>query len=253
MLKTTMVDIAAGLKIVREKISAAAARRTSECASFEPRLVAASKTHSVPIVIEAYEAGQRHFGENYVAELLEKGHHPDILEKCKDIRWHFIGHLQSNKVNKVLGVPNLYLIETVHSKKLATCLDNAWPKFRKTDDSRVNVMVQINTSGEDEKNGCEPKEASDLVKHVLENCKNLKFDGLMTIGMYGYDVSKGPNPDFVSLKNCRENICKELNLDPKTVELSMGMSSDFEHAIELGSSNVRVGSSIFGYRPRKGE
>lgn len=120
-----------------------------ELSYFEPRLVAVSKTKSVPLIIEAYEAGQKHFGENYVAELLEKGHDPDILSKCKDIRWHFIGKLQSNKINKVLAVPNLYIVETVHSKKLATGLDNAWSKFRKTDQSLLKVMVQINTSGEE--------------------------------------------------------------------------------------------------------
>lgn len=100
-------------------------------------------------MIAAYEAGQKHFGENYVNELLEKGHDTDLLEKCKDIRWHFIGHLQSNKINKVLGVPNLYLVETLHSKKLASGLNNAWPKFRKTENSLLRVMVQVNTSGED--------------------------------------------------------------------------------------------------------
>lgn len=68
------------------------------------------------------------------------------------------------------------------------------------------------------------------MKHVIENCKNLEFTGVMTIGMYGFDPSSGPNPDFIGLKECRENVCKELNLDLKKVELSMGMSTDFEHA-----------------------
>ena len=82
-----------------------------------------------------------------------------------------------------------------------------------------------------EKNGCEVEEASTLVKHILENCKNLEFMGLMTIGQYGYDISKGPNPDFFSLIDCRKNVCQQLGLDTKNVELSMGMSSDFEHAV----------------------
>lgn len=73
----------------------------------------------------------------------------------------------------------------------------------------------------------------------------------MTIGEYGYDLSKGPNPDFLCLKQCREDLCKEFGLDWKDVGLSMGMSNDFEHAIELGSTNVRVGTSIFGHRPKK--
>lgn len=100
--------------------------------------------------MEAYDAGQRHFGENYVQELEEKANHPIILEKCTDIKWHFIGHLQSNKVNKVLSVPNLFVIETVHKQKLAANLNNHWSKFR-MDDSKLKVFIQVNTSGEDGK------------------------------------------------------------------------------------------------------
>ncbi|XP_033207667.1 pyridoxal phosphate homeostasis protein [Belonocnema kinseyi] len=246
-----MVEVAANLKVIREKIIQASAKRLPEFSSFEPALVAVSKIKPAEAVLEAYAAGQRHFGENYVNELVEKSSNPKILEQCKDIRWHFIGHLQRNKVNKVLGVTNLYLVETVDSEKLASALDNAWPKFRNSSDSKLKIMVQVNTSKENEKNGCEVEEAPSLVKHVLENCKNLEFMGLMTIGQYGYDVLKGPNPDFLSLIECRKNVCHELGLDMKNVELSMGMSSDFEHAIELGSSSVRVGSSIFGERPTK--
>lgn len=246
-----MVEVAASLKVVRDKIIAASAKRASEFGYFEPRLVAVSKVKPPELIIQAYEAGQRHFGENYVAELVEKGHNPIILEKCKDICWHFIGRLQRNKVNKILSVPNLYVIETVDNEKIASALDNSWPKFRKTDDAKLNVMVQVNTSKEAEKSGCEIEEVSTLVKHVIENCKNLKFMGIMTIGMYGYDVSKGPNADFLKLKKCREDVSKELNIDWKDIELSMGMSDDYEHAVELGSTNVRVGRLIFGDRPKK--
>lgn len=99
-------------------------------------------------ILSAYEAGQRHFGENYVNELLEKAWHPQILEKCKEIQWHFIGNLQRNKVNKILGVPNLYVVETVDNDKLANALNNTWIKFRKSDDKKLNIMVQVNTSQE---------------------------------------------------------------------------------------------------------
>lgn len=110
-----------------------------------------SKTKPADLVIEAYDAGQRHFGENYVQELLDKGTNKDILDKCKEIKWHFIGHLQSNKVNKVLQVPNLYLVETVDSEKLATTLNKSWPKFN-ANNSKLRVMIQVNTSAEDGKN-----------------------------------------------------------------------------------------------------
>lgn len=111
-------------------------------------MVAVSKLQSTGSILSAYEAGQRHFGENYVNELVEKACNPSILEKCKEIRWHFIGNLQRNKVNKVLSIPNLYIIETVSSDKLANVLNNSWPKYRKSDDSKLNVMVQVNTSQE---------------------------------------------------------------------------------------------------------
>lgn len=82
-----------------------------------------------------------------------------------------------------------------------------------------------------EKNGINPSEVCDVSKYVIDECKNLNFCGLMTIGMLGYDSSQGPNPDFLSLFECREKVCKELSLDHKDVQLSMGMSGDFEHAV----------------------
>lgn len=102
----------------------------------------------MPLIIQAYDAGQRHFGENYVNELSDKANDPQILEKCKDIKWHFIGHVQTNKINKLLSSPGLFIVETVHSHKLADNLNKQWPKYNK-DNERLKVMVQINTSGED--------------------------------------------------------------------------------------------------------
>lgn len=117
-----------------------------ELENIKPRLVAVSKIKPASLIIDAYEAGQKHFGENYVNELVDKSNHPDILKR--DIRWHFIGHLQRNKVNKVLSVPNLFMIETVDNDKLATAIDSSWQKYRKQDDHKINVMVQVNTSNE---------------------------------------------------------------------------------------------------------
>lgn len=113
----------------------------------QPRLVAVSKLQSPNSIIEAYKAGQRYFGENYVNELVEKGNHSDLLTECGEIQWHFIGHLQRNKVNKVLSVPHLYIIETVDNEKIATALDNAWPKFSH-ENKRLKIMIQVNTSKE---------------------------------------------------------------------------------------------------------
>ncbi|KAF7273194.1 hypothetical protein GWI33_014085 [Rhynchophorus ferrugineus] len=238
------------LKLVLERLEIACKKRSLDLQDVKPRLVAVSKIKPVESIIEAYNEGQRHFGENYVQELEEKAANKEILERCPDIRWHFIGHLQTNKISKVLAVRNLFMIETVDSQKLATNLNKNWPKFGALG-SKLNIMVQVNTSGEDEKNGLPPSEVNSLVNYILTECPNLRFEGLMTIGMFGYDLSKGPNPDFLTLRKCKEDLCTELGLNKSEVQLSMGMSNDFEHAIELGSTNVRVGTTIFGERTKK--
>lgn len=235
------VDIAKALKVVRDKISAA----SKPSHSVQPRLVAVSKTKPTELIIAAYREGQRHFGENYIQELVEKSTSHEILQHCPDISWHFIGHLQSNKVSKLVSVPNLFMVETVDSQKLATALNKGWAQSSPTP---LSVMIQVNTSGEEKKSGVTPAETATLVEHVLKECRNLNFSGLMTIGMASYDADAGPNPDFVSLVKCRDEVCEKLGLNSSDVELSMGMSADYVQAIELGSTNVRVGSTIFGER-----
>ncbi|XP_022918486.2 pyridoxal phosphate homeostasis protein [Onthophagus taurus] len=244
------INVKLGVKTILSRIEEACNRRKPELQGVSPQLVAVSKTKPVSMIIEAYEAGQRHFGENYVGELVEKASNAEILEKCKEIRWHFIGNLQTNKVNKVLSIPNLYLIETVDDEKLASKINSGWSKYC-GEKNKLKVMIQVNTSGEDAKNGTNPDNVVTLSKFVIEKCENLCFDGLMTIGQFGYDLSQGPNPDFLLLSKCKDDVCTNLGLEWKSVGLSMGMSDDFEHAIELGSTNVRVGSSIFGHRVKK--
>ncbi|PSN50545.1 Proline synthase co-transcribed bacterial protein [Blattella germanica] len=251
MLRTIMseVDVVKGLRCVLERVQVASQKRSLELQKVQPRLVAVSKTKPKENIIAAYEAGQRHFGENYVQELVDKGHDAEILQKCSDIKWHFIGHLQRNKVNKIVAIPGIYLVETVDSDKLASALDSAWAKQGQT--RKLNVMLQVNTSGEDAKSGCPLENVPDLAKHIREKCSNLELVGLMTIGKFGYDLSQGPNPDFICLKEARDKVCQALGIECDKLELSMGMSDDFEHAIEMGSTNVRVGSSIFGHRTKK--
>ncbi|KAG8446439.1 hypothetical protein GDO86_014046 [Hymenochirus boettgeri] len=198
------------------------------------------------MVIEAYRHGQRYFGENYVQELVEKASNADLLSSCPEIKWHFIGHLQKTHINKLVAVPNLYLLETIDSMKLADKVNSSWQK--KGSSEKLKVMVQVNTSSEDSKHGLPPGETIGLVKHITEKCPSLEFVGLMTIGSFGYDITEGPNPDFQRLLAQREEVCEKLRLAVDTVELSMGMSSDFEHAIEVGSTNIRIGSTIFGER-----
>jgi len=171
------------------------------------------------------------------------------LENCKDIRWHLIGHFQSNKASKLLAIPNLFMVETVDSIKLASIINSIWEKLNKCEP--LKVLVQVNTSGEDSKRGVDEIEVMPIVEHVRTKCPHLQFAGLMTIGAFDHDLKQGPNPDFQKLLKCRETICTNLNIDIESVELSMGMSADYEHAVEVGSTNVRVGSTIFGNREYK--
>lgn len=244
-------DVVEGLQEVREKIKAATLKSPQGKAGFEPRLVAVSKIKPKELIIAAYNVGQRHFGENYVQELVEKSHDTEIQEVCPDIRWHLIGHVQSNKIKKVSEIPNLFMVETVDSEKFASALNSAYEKSRKTADDQLKVLVQVNTSGEEQKSGCSPEAASDLVQFIKEKCPCLEAAGLMTIGQYDYDMSLGPNPDFLRLVSCRKDVTSKLGLEETSLELSMGMSTDYEHAIELGSTSVRVGTAIFGKREKK--
>lgn len=216
----------------------------------EPRLVAISKTKPAEVVREAYDCGLRHFGENYVKELFEKANHP-LLCDLENICWHFVGHLQKNKCNQLLSVPNLWIVETVDSTKLATALDNSW-RLRKQQknlsNEQLRVMLQVNTSGEESKHGCLPESALEVVKHIYDSCSQLEFCGLMTIGAANHDYSLGPNPDFATLVKLRSGVCQTFGLEEQNVELSMGMSADFEKAIAAGSTNIRVGKNIFGAR-----
>lgn len=238
--------ITRSLLSVNERINAAYLKVVSNgIPRNEPRLVAVTKTKPVEMILHAYKQGQRHFGENYVQELVEKSQHPSLVE-LEDICWHFIGHLQRNKCNNVVACPHLWAVETVDTERLANALDASWKK--KGADKKLGVYIQVNTSGEESKHGCQSDVALALVRHVIDCCSSLKFCGLMTIGRSSHDYFNGPNPDFECLKEVQKRVCEELGMDMREVELSMGMSSDFEQAICAGSTNVRIGSVIFGSR-----
>jgi pyridoxal phosphate enzyme (YggS family) len=113
---------------------------------------------------------------------------------------------------------------------------------------KLNVFVQVNTSGEVNKGGVEPVELQSLVEYILHSCANLTFKGLMTIGSIEESHSREKNADFELLRTLKNDLCDEFKIKPTEVELSMGMTNDFEMAIEYGSTNVRVGSAIFGAR-----
>mmetsp|Transcript_7146 Transcript_7146/g.18268 ORF Transcript_7146/g.18268 Transcript_7146/m.18268 type:complete len:167 (+) Transcript_7146:409-909(+) len=162
-----------------------------------------------------------------------------------DVEWHFIGHLQSNKAKVLLeGVPNLSMLETVDSVKLADRLNRLCTEMGRT----LNILVQVNTSGEESKHGVQPQDSLSLAQHVTTSCPSLRFSGFMTIGMP--DFTSRPE-NFQSLAECRQKAARELGVPEDQLELSMGMSGDFEQAIAMGSTNIRVGSTIFGARTYK--
>jgi pyridoxal phosphate enzyme (YggS family) len=207
-----------------------------------------------------------------VQELLEKSR---LLPRT--IKWHFIGGLQSNKcVQLAREVDALWAVESVDSEKKASLLNkgrgernqrlrkefgdkgtaefggNGW-------EDKLRVFIQVNTSGEESKSGLEP-ESSELVSLAKfirsdESCPNLHLQGLMTIGAIARSkatTAETENEDFITLRATRDKIAEEIGLtDKEELELSMGMSEDFESAVRLGSNEVRVGSTIFGERPAK--
>ena len=139
------------------------------------------------------------------------------------------------------------MVESVDDEKIANRLDRVVADLGR---KPLKVLVQVNTSGEESKFGVDPSGCVGLAKHVKLSCPNLVFSGLMTIGMLDY--SSTPE-NFKALTSCRKEVCNELGIPEEQCELSMGMSADFEQAIEMGSTNVRVGSTIFGAReyPKK--
>ncbi|KAG0259303.1 hypothetical protein BG011_002724 [Mortierella polycephala] len=198
------------------------------------RLVAVSKYKPSSDVMAAYEkAGQLHFGENYVRV---QGLEEKSKELPKEIQWHFIGSLQSNKCKILAAIPNLFVVETIDSAKKASTLDKACAAVARI--QPLNIFLQVNTSGEESKSGMLPSEVLQVAQHVVAKCPHLKLAGLMTIGSPNPDLENGENPDF-----------KARSKDDNTDEWNHGMSDDFERALQQGSTNIRVGSTIFGSRP----
>lgn len=252
------------LSSVQQRISAVAS--TSLRSSKAPvRLVAVSKLKPATDILALHSppTSHLHFGENYVQELLEKSR---LLPP--EIRWHFIGGLQSNKCQALArDVRGLWAVESVDSVKKAKLLDKGRGECRADNGSGANgvagveplrVFVQVNTSGEESKSGVEPdsKELVELSKFIRNECPNLRLQGLMTIGALARSqatTAETENEDFKILRESRDNVATQLGIGPQDLELSMGMSEDFEGAISMGSDEVRVGSTIFGQRPRKNE
>ncbi len=202
------------------------------------RLIAVSKTKPIEDLQEAYEAGQRLFGENKALEMRDKH---EILPK--DIRWHFIGHLQTNKVKYI--APFVELIHSVDSLNLLKQINKEAIKNNRV----IDCLLQIDIAHEETKFGLEEAEADELLSsEEFAQLKNVRICGLMGIGSITDDKNK-TKKEFNNLKNYfNETKNKFFNSKSYFCELSMGMSEDFEIALEEGSTLVRIGSSIFGAR-----
>ena len=225
-----MPGIRENLLKVMEKIERAARRAGRDPA--EIRLVAVSKTVESERIREAVEAGVKILGENYVQEAKKK-----IEEIGHPVAWHFIGHLQSNKAKYAVHLFDM--IHSVDSMALAEELNRRAGQVNRN----VKVMVEVNISGEATKFGTDEGRVMELAKGIT-GLKHLSLEGLMTMPPY-FDSAELSRPYFVELRRLREKLRQE---GIPVRELSMGMSTDFEVAIEEGATYVRVGTAIFGPR-----
>jgi pyridoxal phosphate enzyme (YggS family) len=231
------MSIAENIALVRERIAAAARRAGRNPADIT--LMGVSKTFPVERIREAYTAGLRVFGENRVQEFADK---TDALRDLGDAEWHMIGHLQTNKgatAAELFGA-----VDSLDSVRLAEKLNAAAEAVGKT----LPVLVEINVGGEDAKSGIAPgSDELDRILFLAPQWKNLAIRGLMTVPPYSEDP-EGSRPFFRQLREIREFIadCDWVSMEV----LSMGMSHDFEVAIEEGATCVRVGTAIFGGRAK---
>jgi len=232
------MSIASNLAEVRGRI-AESARRAGRPAT-DITLVAVSKTFGADRVREAWDAGQREFGENKVQEGLQK------IADTADIsaRWHLIGHLQSNKAKKAAA--SFACIQSVDSVELLQRLDDA-AAARPPGSSPVEVLVQVDFAGEATKFGARPEDAARTVRAGVE-ARHVRLAGLMLLPPWSDDPERS-RPWFVRLREFRDQLARDAVPPSALRHLSMGMSHDYEAAIDEGATIIRVGTAIFGARP----
>jgi PLP dependent protein len=226
-------DITERINVIRQRIAAAAVRCNRDPGSV--KLLAVTKTVQTPVIEQAIKAGLTAFGENYVQEAREK-----IPAVGRHVQWHMIGHLQTNKAKYVV---NLFdYIHSVDRLELAAEID----KRAGLTGRKINILIEINVSGEETKGGIQAIQSIDLIKEV-SRLENVSVRGLMTMAPYS-DNPENSRPFFSELKNIRDQIAREGIDGIQMEELSMGMTDDFEVAIEEGATIVRIGRAIFGER-----
>ncbi len=215
----------------RIKIAAEKSGRKAE----DIKLIAVTKTVDVDRIKNVYEYGILDMGENRVQELLEK--YDKLDQSCK---WHLIGHLQTNKVKYIID--KVEMIHSVDSLQLVREIDARAEKLGK----KIDILLQVNVSGEESKFGIDPKDVREFVE-IISGYRNISLKGMMTIAPYAQNA-EDIRPIFKKLYNIYIDIKNE-KLDNVTMDyLSMGMSNDFEVAIEEGANIVRIGTGIFGKR-----
>lgn len=198
-------------------------------------LVAVTKTHSVSEINEAIDNGVTDIGENKVQEILDK------YDSVKPVRWHMIGHLQTNKVKYIID--KVDLIHSVDSLKLAKEISKRATEHGKT----MDILLQINIAGEESKFGVSPDESKDLLLSILNDCPALKIKGLMTLAPFA-ENPESVRSVFARAKKMYEEFALINHARLDFEYLSMGMTHDYTVAIEEGSNLVRVGTAIFGSR-----
>lgn len=227
------MGIAENLAQVRQKIDQACKRAGRKQGSV--RLIAVSKTWPLSDVLEAHRLGQIDFGENYVQEADEK-----IRGAAgENIRWHMIGHLQSNKAK--IAARLFDFVQSVDSVKLARELDAR----ALLEDRRIGALIEVNIGDEGSKSGCRPEDTRAIADELL-GARNLDLLGLMV--MPPYLPPEQARPFFAKAEELRKRLIAEGVPEQNMIELSMGLSHDFETAIEEGATMVRVGTAIFGSR-----
>ncbi|HEV2045984.1 MAG TPA: YggS family pyridoxal phosphate-dependent enzyme [Chthoniobacterales bacterium] len=229
-----MNSISENLERVREQIAQAAAKAGREVNEIE--LVAISKTHDAEKVREVVEAGQSLFGESRVQEARVK-----IPELPSNLRWHFVGHLQKNKIRHAL--PLFEMIHSVDSLELAQDMN----RIAEEEGLHPRVLLEVNVAGEGSKFGFQPDTLREQMESLLA-LSRLSILGLMTIPPLAEDA-EASRKFFVKLRDLRDQLQKEFHVD--LAQLSMGMTQDFPIAVEEGATLVRVGTAIFGERHRR--
>ena len=230
-----MIDIKSNLQIVKEEIAQALKRRRTQFDSDNVTLIAVTKNHDVTMMRDAIDLGIDEIGENRIQEASEK-----FVALDRKVKWHLIGHLQTNKVRP--AVKMFDLIHSIDSIHLALTVDKAAKSINKVQD----ILIQVNLAKEESKTGIEIEKLDELIKKVVE-CDNLKLCGLMMIAP-NYENVEQCRPLFRQMYEIFQQL-KGKNLNKAEIKyLSMGMTHDYKIAIEEGANVVRVGTAIFGQR-----